>query len=466
MTTLVKKRDPLQAPIGPIGQPILPKKTTTQPIDYISINKVAAQPPDIQQQTPDTPPDMPQVDSVGTPIRQPTAPRPAGDQLNQLISQGPPQEHGLNKFLDTVGGATKIGSAIERASGLGTQGYDAKVERAKTGAEAEESQIEAGQKEQKSAADVAETRAGSELVDPTAPNAKILRKNAAGPSTAIINSGSREAVAGINQAGATQREGMRETAAQSLQSNKPVTMDELAAQATQEGDNATLAKIQQYKETIARSGQQEPGSFIPVNDAAGNITGWYNPKSNHWVPAAGAAGGAVDQSAGGMGAVPRKPSALETRTAKNAEYTSALIDDGITMVNEAQAELGPTGGRWNDFATGRVGLPSVQWTEVEAQMDLIASAARLAHSQGRISPTTLQDVQNLLNAGKQDPQNIIAALGTLKKAMGLAQSTFAGAVKPATAAGGGAGAGATTPASPTTGLKVTRDANGRIIGVE
>lgn len=173
--------------------------------------------------------------SIGTPIR-PTAdatpaPVPAPEEANPPINATPPagavgmsirtppkaptelpQYHGLNRVLDTIAGATNIGTAIERAGGFGTQGHLARIENeqqleanqaaeAAKQAEASRANAEAAEAATRGQTEAETAKVGNELVDVTLPDGtktQVMRKNIASPTAAIINSASRENVANTN----------------------------------------------------------------------------------------------------------------------------------------------------------------------------------------------------------------------------------------------------------------------------
>lgn len=257
--------------------------------------------------------------NIGTPINAP-APRPAGDKLESLAAQGPPQYHGIKRLLDTLGGATNIGQAIEKGSGMGTVGYENQLKNAESAANAEESQVAAGEKERQANATAEETGASAKqkeaaatqtiITDPnTGHTISVPTSQAATLYRQIIGTEAAGKRNDANIQGRANLETQKETAAKALQEGKPITMDELAAQATQEGDQATLQKVEDFKKQIAAAGKQSPGSFVAVNDGAGGTVGWANPKTKEFVPASDIGGGAAVQAAGGGTAIPPKPSA-------------------------------------------------------------------------------------------------------------------------------------------------------------
>lgn len=132
----------------PIGKPITPPNKV--PMGGLTGKAIAPQvvvPPELQA------PDV----STGEPPAQPQMP------VSDVTGQGPiapmtpkPQYHGLNRVLDTIAGATKIGSAIEAAGGLGTEGWRQKNAD-------EQRQIEEAEQQRQANATTEETGARTQL---------------------------------------------------------------------------------------------------------------------------------------------------------------------------------------------------------------------------------------------------------------------------------------------------------------
>lgn len=404
--------------------------------------------------------------SIGTPI-QPTARGasdyaigPANARLNAQQAQGPPQYHGLKRVGDALLGATTIGSAIERAGHFGSQGYEGDLEAAGKSAKLEDeqqaaldtsahTQAETGASEATAhhanvSADVAQ--AGSENVMITLPDGRsvtVPAKDKASVIKSLEGNQSRENIAD-----------KQISARDALQNGKPISIDQLASQAIQEGDQETYNKIVSYKTAIAKAGASQPGNYMPVNDPGGNTIGWVNPKAEPGkeyvpvgsIPGLGSAVGA--QGSGGQPVIAPKPGQLEQRMDKMADYSIGLSDDLATMVNNAKDQLGPEKGRWNEFVTGRLGLKNVTYTEIKAQMTFLASAMTLAHSQGRVATAIFDQFEGLYNNANQDPDNILAAIEIGRRAMQQVRAIMGGPSGSAPPVAPVAPVSPTTPAKP------------------
>ncbi len=65
----------------------------------------------------------------------------ANQRLNQLETQGPPRYHGFKRFFDTLARMTPYGALVEGAAGIGTIGYQNKLEHAQNDVDFLEQQL-------------------------------------------------------------------------------------------------------------------------------------------------------------------------------------------------------------------------------------------------------------------------------------------------------------------------------------
>jgi len=157
-----------QAPPQAIGTPIQPTTGVGGPAPtpgkFQDVSPIMPQKqaptPAISPTSPDAAPQAPAgAGSIGSPISPYVpAPRPAADRAASLAAN-PPEYHGFNKFLDTLGRVTNVGRAVETLGGYGTLGYGSRLDRADTQAQAEERQIEGGERERQAKATLEETQA-------------------------------------------------------------------------------------------------------------------------------------------------------------------------------------------------------------------------------------------------------------------------------------------------------------------
>lgn len=415
---------------GSIGKPIVPPSGGNPSIGA-AITSPDVQP--IQQQ-------MPQTASISgmTPL---SAPRPAGDRYAAMAAAGPPQYHGLKKVLDTIGGATSIGRAIEQGGGFGTQGYDAKLAQEGGAAKAEEDQIKAGEEERQANATTegeqiknAGDEAGQvpQTIHTAAGDLQVPTKNIQTPASAIINTTGRENVAETNQAGANQRTTDTNTSRQNIAADTNASHETIAT-----GRNKTSQEI--AADRAASAERVATGRNLATVEAAKIRAAAQND--------------------------PDKLTAVMKTMKQQAQATLPQIDRALDETEAVAGMLGPTEGRWNDFWQGKVGVSDPKFAHYKDEIGMVSTAVTLAHARGRMSNELFEHFQQMFDAGKQAPENMIQALNVAKEWLdGYAKMGDPGSP----VGGGGGGNGANTPAPPTSGgsLKIIRDANGRITGIQ
>lgn len=463
---LKKKPDPVGRPIvGPqygqahpalseaIGTPIAPQQQVTptaSPTNLLGtppappadkgiggqILPAAMPPPDVSG-GPAPAPQTPPMNGAGA-IGEPIAPRPQGKALADWQAQdlakhpaGQPRYHGIGRVMDTIAGATNIGSAIERGGEFGTQGAEAKQARLAGGAALENKQIEEGEKERQANA-LAEEEAqktetektGSELVDVTLPDGthqQVMRKNLASPTAAIITGASRENVAGTN---ATSRENVAGINATSRENTANIRAG-AARQPIRVMGNSTYERQQDgsWKEIGPAPPRAEPGNYSPVNDENGGTVAWVDPKSGHMVR--------VDeiQGMGGAapgGVIPPKPSGQERSRMGQAEVVTRAGDGLIADIKANRNKLG------NMQAIIESAILGTPWSDPETSQlraEIASFAALNPAMHGFRGTDALREFEKLLGGIPNNPDSLIAAIQGIQKT--------AGAFKAPTAQGGG-----------------------------
>lgn len=372
-----RRARPVGAPIAaqPLRPPVAPQPIGTA----ISPDTVQMpQPAAVPLPTPNT------VSGTG-----PLAPRPAAERLTALQEKGLPQYHGAKRFLDTLAGATNIGSAIEAASGLGTVGYKARtLAPAEAAAREEAKQIqeagteretearaghEAGQEEEARARAEA-ARQGMENVIITGPGGvqyQVPRKDA-------------ERLLGtvVTQQEAGEREKGREE-----------TTKEVA-----QGKEASAEKIATGKEKSAEEIAKERTASAERVAQGRNLVSVEVAKIR--------ADAAND---------PNKLTNTMKSMKQQAQATLPQIDKALDETEAVAGLLGPTEGRWNNFWQGKVGLAEPKYAHYKDEIAMVSTAVTLAHARGRMSNDLFEHFQKMFDAGKQAPENMIQALNVAKE---------------------------------------------------
>jgi len=142
-----------------------------------------------------------------------------------------------------------------------------------------------------------------------------------------------------------------------------------------------------------------------------------------------------------------------------------LIDRIGPQIDKISSELGPASGRWTEFMAGKVGAKNPDYIALRSNVDLLTTLLMRMHVGARGGEYIMKHFKDMLDQGKQDPDNLRAALKEVR--------TYANDViqegKDAGLDIGGRTGGMSAPPSTGTaggGITIKRDANGRIIGVE
>src|SRR5271155_202156 len=331
--------------------------------------------------TPISPDAVPQAPagsgSIGSPINPYVpAPRPAAQRAQDLAAN-PPQYHGFNKFLDTLGRVTNIGRAIESLGGYGTLGYDTRLGRADTQAQAEERQIEGGEHERQAKATLEETqartgkenqateasKAGMQNVMITLPDGRQISvpQGQLGPDVRAM----------ITQQGAGQRTTATNQSREDIAAGNNETKEDIATQHSKDVQSRL-----QTQRTIADANNKVRQEIASARvNAAGN-----------------------------------KLAPQILKQAQTAQTILPQLDKLEAQTYQVAEQLGPLAGRWNDLWTNKIGAPNPEFANYMAQMTFLESAVTLAHSQGRVSNLIFEQFQNLYNVGKQSPENMVQFL--------------------------------------------------------
>jgi hypothetical protein len=88
------------------------------------------------------------------------------------------------------------------------------------------------------------------------------------------------------------------------------------------------------------------------------------------------------------------------------------IDPLIDKLND---ELGPSSGRWSEFMTGKVGSKNPEYTKLRTDVGLLRTALMRMHVGSRGAVQMMEYFKGLLDQGKQDPENLKAALAEIRQ---------------------------------------------------
>jgi len=100
-----------------------------------------------------------------------------------------------------------------------------------------------------------------------------------------------------------------------------------------------------------------------------------------------------------------------TRTmAETAPKVKDLVARITNQVAFQEAELGPAASRWAEFMAGKVGAPNPEFTRLRLNMGLLQTLLMRMHVGARGGVQIMEHFKDLVDAGKQSPENLRAAL--------------------------------------------------------
>jgi hypothetical protein len=372
-------------------------------------------PPDVGATSPPANPTISEVAPYNPPA--PPPPRPESraftDWQAQDLAKHPvdqPRYHGLARAADTIAQMTWPGQAAEVGGEMGTLGAQAKSRRLAGNAAEENTQIKYGEEERGEEAKLegeqaktATEKTGSEVQQiplPGGGTAGVMTSKIGAPTSAIINSQSREDVQGLKNTGAAGVEGQKEAFGSDLEKAKTNLANAQADLAKfRANPNSPMYRVAMEHLKIAEGDyalklkefgfNYEPSTLSPEEqatmptDQAGNVVGLHSPL---------------------------KPSAQTTNAAQRANNVVSQIPRLTQEITDLQAQLGPGVGRWNRFWQGDVGVADPKFAHLSDDMDFMASAVALAHAYGRLPTSISEKFDKMYQAGKQDPANMLAAM--------------------------------------------------------
>lgn len=80
------------------------------------------------------------------------------------------------------------------------------------------------------------------------------------------------------------------------------------------------------------------------------------------------------------------------------------------LVEAQKSSLGPEAGRWNEFMTGKVGAPNPEFTKLRTDVGLLTTKLMRMHVGARGGELMMGHFKDLIDSGKQSPENLLAAL--------------------------------------------------------
>lgn len=150
--------------------------------------------------------------------------------------------------------------------------------------------------------------------------------------------------------------------------------------------------------------QKPPQAIMLVPGANGGYT------AQNIRPGSNLPNGAI--SPAGMNSMNVPDSSTRTMVA-NAPGVLDLANRVNSLIDEQTQTLGPAAGRWNDFMTGKVGAPNPEFKKLLVDTKLLKTKLMRMHVGARGGEYIMQSFNDMLDAGKDSPENLKAAVGEI-----------------------------------------------------
>lgn len=153
----------------------------------------------------------------------------------------------------------------------------------------------------------------------------------------------------------------------------------------------------QKKRLEKSTGTDTPGTWALVEDDNGK-TVMFNSKT-----------GQTKAAPAGVHAKSELTSATRTmhEAAPQVEKFVARINP---LIDKIAGQLGPGAGRWNEFMAGKVGASNPEFTKLRTDVGLLTTLLMRMHVGARGGEYIMKHFQDLIDSGKQSPENLKAAL--------------------------------------------------------
>ncbi len=112
---------------------------------------------------------------------------------------------------------------------------------------------------------------------------------------------------------------------------------------------------------------------------------------------------------------PNKLTPVMKTMKQQAQATLPQISKALDETEQVAGLLGPGEGRWNEFMQGKLGVSDPKYAHYKDEISLISTAVTLAHARGRMSGELYDHFQQMFDAGKQSPENMIQALNVAQE---------------------------------------------------
>jgi hypothetical protein len=91
-----------------------------------------------------------------------------------------------------------------------------------------------------------------------------------------------------------------------------------------------------------------------------------------------------------------------------------LVDRTTQLIDQQIKSLGPAASRWSEFMAGKVGAPNPEFTKLRTNAALLQTLILRMHLGSRGGQQMMAHFKDLIDVGKQSPENMKAALEEIK----------------------------------------------------
>lgn len=104
-----------------------------------------------------------------------------------------------------------------------------------------------------------------------------------------------------------------------------------------------------------------------------------------------------------------------TRTMQEASPKVLTLANRVEQdIDENVKQLGPAASRWSEFMAGTVGAPNPAFTRLRTNVGLLSTLLMRMHVGARGGEHIMEHFKDLMNSGKQSPENLKAAIEEIK----------------------------------------------------
>lgn len=213
----------------------------------------------------------------------------------------------------------------------------------------------------------------------------------------------------------------RLTAAQMAEGDKPPKTVEMGNR-TFQYDEPTKS----WKDIgAAKAPPSEPGSYLPVPDAAGNTVGWVDPKTKHFVHVSDITG--AGQASGGGNVIPMKPTG---QTGSRMQQAQAVIRAGDGLIQDIGTHKENLGNMDAILKSAFLNTPLSNPDEKYIATEIASFAALQPAMHGFRGGQALEEFKNMIGGVPTNPDALVQSIKAIQKTAGALEPASGGGPAP------------------------------------